>query len=278
MTVSENSKRRKTLESEIANIFLTTKQNSGHLLTGNRKIEDVYIDDRHFSVTTNLYNFSPTGVLHYCGVCLQSFNSKFSLERHSLKCSKCIYSSKKVYEEGNTAVYKVEGDSNPSFCQSLCILGRCFIDNKTLYLDIDNYNFYILFNSGQFVGYFSDEHFNEERNLSCILILPDQQRKGFGTLMVDLSYHFKRGTPEKPFSPSGSILYNHFWKSKVNEYLLSHSNESKSLVDISNSTNLTVDDVIIGLELLGVDLNNTNELISRKSTCRFADKLKIIKD
>ncbi|KAF9763877.1 Histone acetyltransferase mst2 [Nosema granulosis] len=244
---------------------------------GNVPIKHVFIGDRQFETTTGLYNFSENGCLYYCPTCLQNYNSEVSLKRHVLRCPKLISGSIKVYEERNLTVYKIEGRSNIPFCQALCVLGRCFIGNKTLYLDIENYNFYILFEGSSFVGYFSDEHFNEKHNLSCILILPDHQRKGYGTLMVDISYYFKEGTPEKPFSAGGAKLYNKYWTAKVNKYLVEHSNQYKSIKDISEGTNMTIDDVIIGLEHLGIDLHTQNEFVCKTIPCRFIDETRILK-
>jgi hypothetical protein len=215
----------------------------------NKLITKVLIGNRTFEIK-GLYNFSRSDTLFYCGTCLLSFDSEKQNERHALKCKKSILNSEKVYEEGPNVVYKVVGRDNISFCQSLCNLGRCFIENKTLFLEIENYNFYLLFNENSLVGYFSDEILNENHNLSCILILPDKQKMGFGKLLVDLSYKFKKGTPEKPFSVSGSHLYHKYWKNTVRKYLEDHNREYKSIEEISNDLNMTIDDVIIGLENL----------------------------
>lgn len=63
------------------------------------------------------------------------------------------------------AVFEVIGAHNKLYCQNLCLLGKLFLDHKTLYYTVHNFRFYVLceFNNDEnggsysLAGYFSKE-------------------------------------------------------------------------------------------------------------------------
>ncbi|KAK6090031.1 hypothetical protein P3W45_000919 [Vairimorpha bombi] len=238
-----------------------------HLIIGNRK----------FNLSTHQYNLNKTDTIYFCNECFENYGEEISYNRHKLKCTKYILGSHVVYKEDQLVVYKLFGANNISACQSLCILGKSFIKHKTLYWDIDNYNFYLMYDQGNFIGYFSDEMFNESNNLSCILVLPDCQRKGYGMLLVDLSCYFKRGTCERPLSKDGEILFKKYWKNKVYSYLKLKCGQNITINKMSEQLNMSEKDVVEGLKLLNCKIENEFKLNDLKTTQpRFLNKKYII--
>jgi histone acetyltransferase SAS3 len=126
-----------------------------------------------------------------------------------------------------------------------------------------------------FVGYFSKEKRPSSlNNVSCILVLPIHQRKGYGHLLIDFSYLLTRvekktGSPEKPLSDMGLVSYRNYWRLVLCYYLKDYQPGDKipSVRKISDDMGLTPDDVISALDALGA-------LIRDPSTGTYAFKLK----
>lgn len=156
-----------------------------------------------------------------------------------------------------------------------------FLDHKTLYYDVETFLFYVLIEwtpvdsrealealpprtdpaTYSLLGYFSKEKQSpSEYNLSCIMTLPHQQRRGFGAFMIDFSYLLSRregklGTPEKPLSDLGLATYVRHWSSAILAILV-EANAQKmpalSILEISTRTGMIVNDVLATLEYLGL--------------------------
>ena len=78
------------------------------------------------------------------------------------------------------------------------------------------------------VGYFSKEKESVEFNLSCIMVLPAWQAKGYGKFLIDFSYQLslienKVGSPEKPLSFFGHRAYVSYWTNKILGLLLTNT-------------------------------------------------------
>jgi GNAT superfamily N-acetyltransferase len=94
--------------------------------------------------------------------------------------------------------------------------------------------FYVLSTTNQhgeyeIVGYFSKEKYSVERyNLSCVLILPPYQRKGYGRLLIEFSYELSKvfgvGGPERPLSFFGFQSYFSFWRTVLLKTMLDNPN------------------------------------------------------
>lgn len=104
-----------------------------------------------------------------------------------------------------------------------------------------------------FVGYFSKEKRPSSlNNVSCILVLPIHQRRGFGHLLIDFSYLLTRveqktGSPEKPLSDMGLVSYRSYWR-LIMCYQLLNQQQPFSISDISDNTGMTADDIVSALE------------------------------
>ncbi|KRH92355.1 Histone acetyltransferase (MYST family), partial [Pseudoloma neurophilia] len=76
------------------------------------------------------------------------------------------------------------------------------------------------------VGYFSKEKVTSQGyNLACVLVLPHEQRRGYGKILIDFSYLLSKqeqtvASPEKPLSDLGYLSYLAYWKEAVVEKLL----------------------------------------------------------
>lgn len=147
-----------------------------------------------------------------------------------------------------------------------------FLDHKTLYYDVETFLFYVLIEwqpvqtlkptskrratlcNYSFVGYFSKEkHSPANYNLSCIMTLPNQQRKGYGQFLIDFSYLLsrkegKQSSPEKPLSDLGLISYTSYWTRITLQYILDHRDEEISVSKMSVDTGLSINDILGVLE------------------------------
>ncbi|CEP09752.1 hypothetical protein [Parasitella parasitica] len=106
-----------------------------------------------------------------------------------------------------------------------------------------------------FVGYFSKEKRSVMNfNVSCILIMPTYQRKGYGQYLIDFSYLLTRhehkiGTPEKPLSALGLLGYQRYWDYTILKHFgLKMDEKHESINDISMKTGMTPDDIIATLQ------------------------------
>ncbi|CAD6503773.1 BgTH12-05518 [Blumeria graminis f. sp. triticale] len=207
--------------------------------------------------------YSRNKALFICEFCLKYMESDIVAWRHTTKCPWKNPPGDEIYRDGQVAVFEVDGRKNPLYCQNLCLLAKLFLGSKTLYYDVEPFLFYVMTEYDEygchFVGYFSKEKrpssFN---NVSCILVLPIHQRKGYGHLLIDFSYLLTRvekktGSPEKPLSDMGLVSYRSYWRLVLCTYLQDFKPGDKipSIRKISNDLGLTPDDVISALDALG---------------------------
>lgn len=201
--------------------------------------------------------YSRNRVLYICEFCLKYMNSDFVAWRHKLKCPAKHPPGDEIYRDSSISVFEVDGRKNPVYCQNLCLLAKLFLGSKTLYYDVEPFLFYVMTEYDEygchFVGYFSKEKRPSSlNNVSCILTLPIHQRKGYGNLLISFSYLLtlvegKTGSPEKPLSDMGLVSYRNYWR-LVLSYELVDKKTPISIVELSQRTGMTADDIVAALE------------------------------
>jgi hypothetical protein len=89
-------------------------------------------------------------------------------------------------------MFEFDAKQQKVYVENLGYIARLFLDHKNLAVEIDAFYFYILCErraDGYYiVGYFSKEKDSSENNLSCIMVLPNVQRAGYGKFLIDFSY------------------------------------------------------------------------------------------
>lgn len=201
--------------------------------------------------------YSRNRVLYICEFCLKYMSSDYVAWRHKLKCPAKHPPGDEIYRSNSISVFEVDGRKNPVYCQNLCLLAKLFLGSKTLYYDVEPFLFYVMTEYDElgchFVGYFSKEKRpSSQNNVSCILTLPTHQRKGYGNLLISFSYLLTRvegktGSPEKPLSDMGLVSYRNYWR-LILSYELLNRTKPLSIIDLSDRTGMTADDIVAALE------------------------------
>lgn len=155
--------------------------------------------------------------------------------------------------------WEIDGSLEKVYCQNLCLLSKLFLDHKTCFFDVDPFYFYVLTEVDQ-QGHHIAAYFSKEKqtpydyNLACIMTLPPYQRKGYGKLMISLSYELsnregKKGSPEKPLSDLGQIGYKSFWSQALIE-IMCDMHRQTTVEELSDLTGFQTTDVVWTLQNL----------------------------
>ncbi|CAG9312332.1 unnamed protein product [Blepharisma stoltei] len=210
-------------------------------------------------------SFQNIDTLYICEFCLSFFRYKTELIRHASRCNLLHPMGNEIYREGNVSVFEVDGARNPCYCENLCYISKLFLDHKTLRYDVVPFLFYVLTEIDEFgchfAGYFSKQKEDPveptKYNLSCILVMPFMQRKGFGKFLISFSYELSRkeqkmGTPERPLSDLGHASYFSWWSAEIIKCLEDSQGQNLSINDISQKTYIEPADVLEVLEKLHI--------------------------
>ncbi|EFO19584.1 histone acetyltransferase MYST1 [Loa loa] len=203
--------------------------------------------------------YSKAAILYICEYCLAYMRSEAEYCCHMLHyCDRRQPPGDEIYRDGNLSVYEVDGKANKAYCQCLCLLSKLFLDHKTLFFDVETFLFYVLCEVDE-VGAHVVGHFSKERlsanNLACIMVLPPFQRKGYGKLLIQLSYELSSregviGTPEKPLSDLGKVSYRSYWWWILLEALDRLNIDDVTVSDLSSASGVAEDDIISTLQTM----------------------------
>ncbi|KAF7457051.1 histone lysine acetyltransferase MYST-B [Cryptosporidium felis] len=204
---------------------------------GRIRIGKFILDTWYFSPFPDEYQNVDT--LHFCEYCLDFFCFEEELVRHITRCLLRHPPGNEIYRKDNISIFEIDGALTRKYAENLCYLAKLFLDHKTLQYDVEPFLFYIVTEVDEegchIVGYFSKEKVSMlHYNLACILTLPCYQRKGYGKLLVDLSYKLslregKWGHPERPLSDLGRAIYNSWWIKRLSGYILDTYEQNKAL-------------------------------------------------
>eukprot|EP00731_Ephydatia_muelleri_P009586 Em0005g172a len=202
-------------------------------------------------------------VIYICEFCLKFYKSTETLYRHAKICKWRHPPGNEIYRKNLLSIFEVDGEKHKAYCQNLCLMAKLFLENKTLYFDVEPFLFYVLTKASHygchFVGYFSKEkHSAQNCNVSCILTMPQHMNHGYGKMMIDFSYLLTRreqkvGSPERPLSDLGLISYRSYWKDVILEYLIRLGKQDTiSIKELSQESGLHCDDIISTFQFHGL--------------------------
>lgn len=203
----------------------------------------------------------PVVTLHICDYCF-----KYSVDEEKLVCHKCICPhtlhppGTVVYNDQEYKIYEIDGREHKLFCQCLCLFGKLFLESKSIYYTVQDFQFFLLVEavgSQRIAGFFSREKLSwDDCNLACLLVFPPFQKRGLGRLLIAFSYQLslaanKLGSPERPLSDHGLASYRAYWVIAISQAVL-HCNSSTITFDqISRQTGIDQSDVMETLDYMG---------------------------
>jgi histone acetyltransferase MYST1 len=192
--------------------------------------------------------------LFICDHCFRYFATQEELDEHVLETNEFRPPGREIYRKDHISIFELHGRRQKLSCQCLCLLAKLFLDHKTLFYDVEGFLFYVLCEcddrGAHCAAYFSKELNSEEGNiLACIVALPPYQKKGYGRILISLSYELAKrqhrsGGPERPLSDLGRIAFHAYWKNTLVELLKNFGKDIQTLDDLVRMTSISRDDII----------------------------------
>jgi GNAT superfamily N-acetyltransferase len=220
-------------------------------------------------------------IIYVCEFCLTHLLTLDQFTTHVKFCPRSFPPGNEIYRDmdDSLCIWEVEGSFETTYCRNLCLIAKLFLSSKTLYHEVDTFTFYILTEITQrgcvIVGYFSKEkNPSKNNNLSCLLTLPHAQGKGYGKLLIDLSYQFSKlehkiGSPEHPLSDMGLLAYRSYWRSVLFSVLQQRKNaQTVSIKELSIETAIHSSDILSTLLI--------NDMLQSRHDCFYIDIDKVL--
>lgn len=192
--------------------------------------------------------------LYICEYCWRYFENREELQKHQNEKKEMKPAGREIYRKGNISIFELHGKRQKVECQCLCLLAKLFLDHKTLFFDVEGFIFYVLCECDEkgahIAAYFSKEIHSDEGNiLACIVALPQYQKKGYGRLLISLSYEIAKrqkisGGPERPLSDLGKIAFHAYWRDTLVDLLRNRWREITSIEDLEQITSIDSNDII----------------------------------
>ena len=244
------------------------KSNKEFLTLAEEKDKMRNIDEIQFGKhVINTWYLSPYPVdqsvrkLYICEYCMKYFTTLEDLKSHYAELLENTLPGREIYRKDDISVFEIKGKKQKIFCQCLSLLGKLFIEHKASYFDVDQFNYYVLCECDEMgahtAAFYSCEANMIENILSCIVVLPPYQKKGYGRLLIDLSYSIASRAgivsgPERPLSDLGHLAYLSYWRDKAMEIILEDKEDPGDLSVISAKTSIAKDDLAEALADIGV--------------------------
>lgn len=217
--------------------------------------------------------------LFVCEYCFKYCDEQSLMTAHRVVCPKNTtfpQTGRLVYRDpiSKYAIKQVRGYRHQLFCQNLCLFAKLFLDDKSVYYNVDAYEFFVLYglpeSASDFdqnmipMGYFSHElaAWDTDNNLACICVFPPFQNRRLGTLLIDLLYEVPRVLhgqcgptgPEFPLLPFGRATYLRYWAKRLAHILLCSLQRKTlfTLQDLSDLSDFRKDDILLTLEYMKV--------------------------
>jgi GNAT superfamily N-acetyltransferase len=214
-----------------------------------------------------------------CEGCLGFFRTRDERIRHWRDhCTGNSPPGEEIYKGEEIRLYEVDGYLQQLYCERLLLLSKLFLEEKRVSdmytsqtTQVSSFFFYILVKkSGELIGYFSvmkpwvqDQYVTAAPKtiLSCILVLPHEQRRGYGKFMIDVAYEMakregRRGTAERPLSVAGRHSFYSYWTGRVLKALQQEGEEALkerfTMGELSEKTDVIEEDLLECLKDLGV--------------------------
>lgn len=202
-------------------------------------------------------------VLYFCCYCFKFTDIQAEWECHQQSCKHQFFAPGKImYDFDDTIIRRISGFHHKLFCQCMCLLAKFFLDNKSIFYYVDNFDFYVVYKKLDEqilpMGFYSRELASwENNNLSCICVFPCYQKHNLGTSLIDFSYALSKYEkqicgPEHPLSELGQIAYLKYWCRCIYEYIKNSDTEQTSLRSMSETTGIRIHELLDALSFMGI--------------------------